>query len=157
MNSKVRFMAWLIGLAASTLPAIAQAQSAADLAALKEDYRRPASRPAENRDLVELGRLLFWDPRSSASGTTACASCHFPYLGWSVTDPRSRNDSGKLTSRRSQTLLGVAYNDEGPFGWDGRNESLEAQAKNSIATGSMSMRETPNPVPVGVVRSEEHT
>ena len=152
MKSKLRLTAWLLAvLAASAIPSLAQTQSTADLAALKADYKRPAPRPVESRELVELGRLLFWDTRSSASGNTACASCHFPYLGWSVTDQRSRNDSGKLTSRRSQTLLGVAYNEESPFGWDGRNESLEAQARNSIATGSMSMRETATPVKVDVV------
>lgn len=148
MNSRLRIAAWLVGLAASTLPCVAQAQTTAD--AFKDDYRRPAAKPVENRELMELGRLLFWDPRVSASGTTACATCHFPYLGWAVTDMRSRNDSGKLTSRRSQTLLGVTHQD-GPFGWDGRNESLEAQAKNSVATGSMSMRETATPVKVEVV------
>lgn len=152
MKCWFRIAAWLVGLAASAVPVLAQAQtSPADLAALKADYKRPPANVVDNRDLVALGRLLFWDPRSSASGTTSCATCHFPYLGWSVTDLRSRNDSGKLTSRRSQTLLGVAYNVESPLGWDGRNESLEAQAKNSIATGSMSMRETPNPVKVEVV------
>jgi cytochrome c peroxidase len=149
MNRKLPIAAWF-GLAVSILPNMAQAQTAPDLAAFKDDYRRPAAKHADDSDLVALGRLLFWDPRVSASGTTACATCHFPYLGWSVTDLRSRNDSGKLTSRRSQTLLGVAYSD-GPFGWDGRNDSLEAQAKNSVATGSMSMRETANPVKVEVV------
>jgi cytochrome c peroxidase len=125
--------------------------SPADLAVLKEDYRRPPARPDAQLELVELGRLLFWDPRASASGKTACATCHFPYLGWSVTDLRSRNDSGKLTSRRSQTLLGMGHIEGTPFGWDGRNPTLEAQAKNSIATGSMSMRETDTPVKVEVI------
>src|SRR5262245_8068991 len=69
--------------------------SARRLAAMKADYRRPPARPAENERLVELGRNIFWDPRTSASGKTACASCHFPYLGWGTTDLKSRNDSGK--------------------------------------------------------------
>jgi cytochrome c peroxidase len=38
-----------------------------------------------------------------------------------------------------------------PFGWDGRNPTLEAQVKGSIATGAMSARETGNPVKVEVV------
>lgn len=142
----------LLYLATIALVPVALAQTAAsDLAVLKADYRRPPPKPVEDRELVELGRLLFWDTRASASGNTACVSCHLPYLGWSVTDQRSRNDSGKLTSRRSQTLLGMAYIEDTPFGWDGRNASLEAQAKNSIASGSMSMRETPSPVKVEVV------
>ena len=82
---------------------------------------------------------------------TACVSCHLPQLGWAVNDPRSRNDSGKLTSRKSPTLLGVGHLGSVPNGWDGRNVSLEAQAKASIATGSMSMRETETPVNVEVI------
>jgi cytochrome c peroxidase len=130
----------------------AQQLSAAQLAELKALYKRPPPRPIESQPLVDLGRLLFWDPRVSASGKTACVSCHLPHLGWSVNDPRSRNDSGKLTSRKSPTLLGIGHLAAGvPNGWDGRNATLEAQANASIATGSMSMRETATPVKVEVI------
>jgi cytochrome c peroxidase len=133
-------------------PASAQQFSAAEIAAMKADYKRPPPRPVENPALVELGRTLFWDPRVSASGKTSCASCHLPNLGWAVTDPRSRNDSGKPTSRKSPTLIGIGHLPPGvPNGWDGRNATLEAQAKSSIATGSMSMRETDTPVKVEVI------
>jgi cytochrome c peroxidase len=134
------------------LPVSAQQFSAQQIAAMKAEYKRPPPRPVENQALAELGRLLFWDPRASASGKTSCESCHLPQLGWAVTDPRSRNDSGKLTSRKSPTLLGVGHLAPGvPNGWDGRNATLEAQAKSSIATGSMSMRETDAPVKVEVI------
>src|SRR6266540_460249 len=129
----------------------AQASDAAAIAALKSGYRRPPPRPIENQALVDLGRELFFDPAISASGTTACVGCHLPHLGWAVIEARSRNDSGKLTSRRSQTLLGIGHAGTVPIGWDGRNASLEAQAKSSIVTGSMSMRETPTPVKVEVI------
>ncbi|HKS60130.1 MAG TPA: cytochrome c peroxidase [Xanthobacteraceae bacterium] len=139
----------LAGMAAS---APAQSPSSAELARMKSEYRRPAALPVDNRALAELGRLLFWDPRVSASGKTACAGCHSPDLGWGVLEPRSRNDSGKLTSRKSQPLIGIGHVANGmPFGWHGRNATLEAQAKNSIATGSMSMRDTPTPVAVEVI------
>jgi cytochrome c peroxidase len=138
----------------SVHPQLAHAEDVAALQSLKELYKRPASRAIENAALVELGRLLFWDPRVSASGKTACVTCHLPQLGWAVTDPRSRNDSGKLTSRKSPTLLGVGHFEPGtPNGWDGRNETLEAQAKSSIASGSMSMRETNTPVKVEVIEN----
>ena len=94
--------------------------------------------------------MLFWDTRLSASGKTSCASCHYPYLGWATTEAKSRNDSGKLTSRRSQPLIGIGHA-VGPIGWDGRSPTLEAQAKSSIGTGSMSMRETDTPVKVEVI------
>ena len=136
------------GVAAETITGLSI--SSAELSAMKAEYKRPHPRPTENKALVDLGRLVFSDPRASASGKTSCASCHFPELGWAVTDPRSRNDSGKLTSRKSQPLLGVGYI-RAPVGWDGRNPSLEAQAKTSIATGSMSMRETDTPVKVEAI------
>jgi cytochrome c peroxidase len=127
---------------------LAQAQN---LDAIKRDYRRPAPRPVENAALVALGRDLFFDPRISASGKTSCASCHTPELGYVVTDAHPRNDSGKPTSRKSQPLIGIGHAGDAPVGWDGRSATLEAQAKASIATGSMSMRETDMPVKVEVI------
>jgi cytochrome c peroxidase len=127
---------------------LVQAQT---LDAIKRDYRRPAPRPVANQPLVDLGRELFFDPRISASGKTACATCHFPELGYVVTDAHPRNDSGKPTSRKSQPLIGLGYAGNAPIGWDGRSATLEAQAKASIATGSMSMRETDMPVKVEVI------
>ena len=140
------FLGGLLSAGSST-PAMAQG----DVSRMKAEYRRPPVARIENVALVDLGRDLFFDPRISASGKTACASCHFSELGWAVTDARSRTDSGTLTSRKSQPLIGLGYAGKGPFGWDGRNISLEAQAKSSIATGSMSMRETATPVKVEVI------
>jgi cytochrome c peroxidase len=131
---------------------VALAQAAqADLTALKRDYRRPPPTPIENKALVDLGRELFFDPRISASGKTSCASCHAPELGWVVTDARPLNDSGKPSARKSQPLIGLGHAANAPIGWDGRNPSLEAQAKNSIATGSMSLREAGTPVKVEAI------
>ena len=132
-------------------PVKAQDLSPAELARLKSEYRRPPPRPTENAELVELGRDLFFEPQLSASGKTSCAACHFPELGWGVKDARSTNDSGKLTARKSQPLIGIGYMGAAPVGWDGRNANLEAQAKSSISTGSMSMRETPTPIKVELI------
>jgi cytochrome c peroxidase len=142
------------GLGGVALNEIAWAQgntTQPDLAAIKRDYRRPAPQPVANQRLIDLGRELFFDPRISASGKTACASCHLPELGYVVTDAHPRNDSGKPTSRKSQPLIGLGHADNAPVGWDGRSATLEAQAKASIATGSMSMRETDMPVKVEAI------
>ena len=115
---------------------VANAQTAAPsphVAALKEQYRRAPPRPIENQALVDLGRELFFDPRTSASGKTACVTCHLPNVAWAVLDPRSVNDSGKPTSRKSQTLIGIGHAATPQNGWDGRNATLEAQARSSIA------------------------
>jgi cytochrome c peroxidase len=142
-----------IGLLTGGAVSIANAQvgEPAALAKMKAGYRRPPPRPIENQALVDLGRELFFDPAISASGKSTCVGCHLPEIAWSVREAQSRNDSGKLTSRRSQTLVGIGHAGAVPIGWDGRNVSLEAQAKSSIMTGSMSMRETPTPVNVEVI------
>jgi cytochrome c peroxidase len=144
----------LIGIPSRATSREEQAADPSDLAALKELYRRPPPRGAEDQQLVELGGKLFWDPRISASGRTSCGSCHLPDLAWATRDAKSVNDSGKLTSRKSQPLIGIGYMEPGtPVGWDGRNAGLEAQVKSSISTGSMSMRETGAPVAVEVIEA----
>jgi cytochrome c peroxidase len=108
------------------------------LEAMKRDYRRAPPRAAGNEALAELGRALFFDPVISASGTTSCASCHRPDLGFAANEARSLGDSGRPTRRKTQTLLGVGHA-KPPFDWDGRHATLEAQAVSAIGTGSMSM------------------
>src|SRR5262249_7759914 len=58
---------------------------------------------------------------------------------------------GKLPARNAQPLTGLGHAGKALAGWDGRSPTLEAQAKASIATGSMSMRETDTPVKVEVI------
>src|SRR5690606_18962459 len=41
------------------------------------------------RELVELRKTLFFEPRLSGSLTISCASCHVPELSWS--DGRARS------------------------------------------------------------------
>ena len=134
-------------------PARAQAPAQRNLDAIKRDYVRPAPRPAANQALAGLGRDLFYDPRISASGKSSCAGCHTAELGYVVADAHPINDSGKPTARKSQPLIGIGYAGSAPVGWDGRSPTLEAQAKASIATGSMSMRETDAPVKVETIEA----
>ena len=98
MGNRERIIAVAITLPLCVLlliaaPTLVAAQG--DMARMKSDYRRPPPSAVESQVLVDLGRDLFFDPQISASGKTACASCHFPELGWTVTDARSLNDSGK--------------------------------------------------------------
>lgn len=155
MTTRFRFVlaSFIGGLFAGSQVVVAAAQTgdAAYVEALKSQYRRPPPIPITNQRLVDLGQELFFDPALSSSGKTACVTCHLPELGWAVKDPKSRNDSGKLTSRRSQPLIGLGHAGNAPVGWDGRSPTLEAQAKSSISTGSMSMRDTPTPVKVEVI------
>ncbi len=76
---------------------------------------------------VELGRQLFFDKRLSADGSVSCASCHDPERAFTDGKRVAEGIGGRLSSRNSPTLLNAMFN-SGQF-WDGRVETLEAQAK----------------------------
>lgn len=80
---------------------------------------------------VELGKMLFFDPRLSANDHWACATCHNPSLGFSDGLPRSLafGDETEL-DRHTPTVLNTAYNTV-QF-WDGRAKTMEEQAVGPI-------------------------
>ena len=86
---------------------------------------------------VDLGRLLFHDPISSADRKVACATCHSQY--WGMADGLARSigvgGTGAVglgrtgpthTRRNARTLWNAAY--RRALFWDGRAASLEEQA-----------------------------
>ncbi len=75
---------------------------------------------------VELGRLLFFDPRLSRDLTISCASCHQPAMAFTDGLKRARGAEHKELRRNTPTLLDVAG--RAPFFRDGRSATLEAQA-----------------------------
>lgn len=104
-------------------------------------YRRPAPLPPAPREQVELGRLLFFDPRLSGPGTLSCASCHNPSLSWGDGLARGIGAGGKALARRTPTVLDVAWGQT--FMWDGRFETLEAQALSPVTSvDEMNLPET---------------
>ncbi|HKP13671.1 MAG TPA: cytochrome c peroxidase [Blastocatellia bacterium] len=78
-------------------------------------------------DKVALGRELFFDKRLSADGSVSCATCHAPERAFTDGKRIAEGIGGRLGSRNSPTLLNAMFN-TGQF-WDGRAESLEAQAR----------------------------
>jgi cytochrome c peroxidase len=58
---------------------------------------------------IELGKLLFFDPRLSGDASTSCATCHDPKLGWGDGNEVSRGYPGTVHWRNSQTVLNAAY------------------------------------------------
>lgn len=92
--------------------------------------------PAELADpAATLGRALFWDPRLSADGRTACASCHLASAWGADPRPRSPDARGRLTARNSQTVLNALGATAG-LRWIADRASGAEQALGSI-TGSM--------------------
>lgn len=77
---------------------------------------------------VRLGRWLFFDPRLSADGSVACASCHRPHHGFSEPTAVSTGVGGKQGARKAPPLLNLAFNLESHMFWDGRASTIEEQA-----------------------------
>jgi cytochrome c peroxidase len=94
--------------------------------------------PADNpmtREKVELGRMLYYDPRLSGDGKLACYSCHLQEHGLMDGKPKAVGSYGVQLPRRSPTLWNIGYHSE--FYWDGRSPSLEAQARAAWTGGNM--------------------
>ena len=97
----------------------------------------PPPIPADNPQTpakIELGRLLFFDPRLGGDGSVSCASCHVPEVGWDFPDTISLGYPGTVHWRNSQTIINAAY--YGKLFWAGAASSLEAQAR-SAASGAV--------------------
>lgn len=85
----------------------------------------PESNPL-SKEKIELGRMLYFDPRLSKDGNLACAGCHIPYHGFADPKPTSHGVGFKLGARNSPTVINRLFSAE-QF-WDGRARDLEEQA-----------------------------
>ena len=84
---------------------------------------------------VRLGQQLFFDPALSVDGTLACYSCHKNEDGTGGHDPTAIGVKNTKLPRHAPVLWNVAYLPR--LFWDGRADSLEAQAKAAWSGGSM--------------------
>ncbi|MCK9637181.1 MAG: cytochrome-c peroxidase [Methylobacter tundripaludum] len=92
-----------------------------------------ADAPADNPTTaakVELGQMLYHDPRLSSTGTVSCASCHNTMLGGEDNRPNSMGVNGQTGGRSAPTVWNSAFN-KVQF-WDGRAASLEEQAAGPV-------------------------
>lgn len=90
--------------------------------------------PADNpitKDKVELGKMLYFDPRISKSGTISCNSCHNVMSGGDDGRAVSVGIEGKKGGRSAPTVWNSAFLSV-QF-WDGRAKTLEEQAVGPIA------------------------
>jgi cytochrome c peroxidase len=79
------------------------------------------------RAKIELGRQLFFDPRLSADGSMACATCHDPAHGFTVGRAVVAGLGGETGTRNPPTLLNrimLAVGDDRQM-WDGAATSVE--------------------------------
>ncbi|WP_166336854.1 cytochrome-c peroxidase [Sphingobacterium chungjuense] len=73
----------------------------------------------------ELGKLLFFDRRLSASKQISCASCHDPQLGFGDGKSLAHGHDREVGKRNAMTLYNVGHYTS--WMWDGRAPSLEEQ------------------------------
>ena len=82
---------------------------------------------------IELGKMLFFDPRLGGDASIACSDCHSPKEGWSFAAPISRGYPATVHWRSSQTIVNSAYYSK--LFWAGASKSLEAQAPSAAKGG----------------------
>ncbi|SEP05257.1 cytochrome-c peroxidase [Nitrosovibrio sp. Nv6] len=107
-----------------------------------------AAKP-KNENMVELGKMLFFDPRLSKSGFISCNSCHNLSMGGSDNLPSSIGHKWHQGPINSPTVLNSSMN-LAQF-WDGRAKDLKDQAGGPIANpGEMAFS---HELAVGVLQS----
>ncbi|MEQ1950490.1 cytochrome-c peroxidase [Mesorhizobium yinganensis] len=94
------------------------------LSALKPLPPDPTNKYADKPGPAAFGATLFFEQRLSRDGNVACSTCHM--IDRQFQDDRPFGVGVGESNRRTMPLAGVAY---GPwFFWDGRRDSLWAQA-----------------------------
>jgi cytochrome c peroxidase len=91
--------------------------------------------PADNpptEGAIELGRLLFFDPRLSRDGTVSCATCHDPARAFTDGNPTAVGIEGRVGGRNTPTIFNRAMSN-GQF-WDGRAPTVEVQSVQPIVS-----------------------
>ena len=75
---------------------------------------------------VELGKMLFFDPRLSGNNQMSCATCHIPAKAFADGLTRSLGANNEPLERNTPSCLNVGFYES--YFWDGRASSLEEQA-----------------------------
>lgn len=92
---------------------------------------------------VELGKMLFFEPRLSASHLISCNTCHNVGMGGHDYLPVSIGHGWQKGPRNSPTVFNAVFN-AAQF-WDGRAADLAEQAKGPVQAG-VEMGSTPERV-----------
>lgn len=88
----------------------------------------PSNRVSGDARAIALGQRLFFDPRLSANGKIACATCHVPEKAW--TDERKQAIGLAALDRNTPSVMNAALLRW--FSWDGGADSLWAQALRAL-------------------------
>ena len=96
-----------------------------------------------SRERVDLGAMLYFDPRMSASGLFSCQTCHNVGMGGVDGLEVSIGHGWQKGPRNAPTSFNAVFN-IAQF-WDGRAPDLEEQAKGPVQAG-VEMNNTPDNV-----------
>ena len=116
-------------------------------AALLDSVNIPKTPQQEAK--IELGKMLWFDPRLSLSGKVSCNTCHDLSTNGADTKPLSIGYAGRKGTVNSPTVFN-AEKQIAQF-WDGRAKTLAEQATGPI-TNPLEMAMTPE-LAEGVIRS----
>ncbi len=92
---------------------------------------------------IKLGKMLYFDPRLSASHLISCNTCHNLSLAGVDIQETSTGHMWQRGPRNAPTVLNAVFN-TAQF-WDGRARDLEEQAKGPVQA-SVEMNNTPERV-----------
>jgi cytochrome c peroxidase len=90
----------------------------------------PGDNPEQPPEKIALGRTLFFDRRLSADDKESCSTCHDPEKGFTDQLPTSMGIHNQFGKRNAPTIVNATFNIL-QF-WDGREPTLEEQAKRPI-------------------------
>lgn len=104
-----------------------QNRSIFDPHAFNSYFFLPGKAHANQKEVAELGRILFFDPALSANSLRACASCHQPEKAFTDGLPLSQSfEPGKFLTRNAPTIINSVL--QRRLFHDGRAFSFEDQA-----------------------------
>jgi len=135
----------ITSMVVETIPA----QAADDGALLKNAQRvfKPLPKDAATAEFpitperVELGRMLFFDPRISVDGTVSCSRCHQAALYGTDGLPKAKGAFDKLNERGGPTVFNAAL--QFKQHWRRDRENVEDQASKA-PTGAVSFGDPDN-------------
>jgi cytochrome c peroxidase len=150
----MRITSWMAAFAVASMTGVAvsgsdlQQRAAAIFAAVPTTPPAVAGNPATPAK-VDLGAMLYFEPRLSKSGIITCNTCHSVGTAGADNLPTSVGHGWQRGPRNAPTVLNAVLN-TAQF-WDGRAEDLKAQAKGPVQAG-VEMGNTPDQV-VATLRS----
>ena len=144
MNTKkLMGSAVVVMMMSSSMPALASWEALPDVAPAPKNNPTTAEK-------VELGKMLYMDPRISSTGTVSCNSCHNVMEGGDDSRAVSMGVHGKTGGRSAPTVWNSAFHSV-QF-WDGRVDLLEDQAKGPI-TNPIEMGEPDHDTTVAKIKA----